>query len=77
MRLPMRFADRSAAGAASQLEHQIASINDTTLHNLQRDQQTNDLSTAPPIYQPKETVTVISGLAAAQRQAETDQTDID
>ena len=56
------------------LEHQIASINNTILHNLKNDQRTNNIATAPPINQPAENVNLMSGLAAAERQRETEQT---
>jgi len=56
------------------LEHQIASINNTILHNLKNDQRTNNVATAPPINQPTENVNLMSGLAAAERQRETEQT---
>ena len=59
------------------LEHQIASINNTILHNLKNNQRTNDLATAPPINQPSENVNLMSGLAAAERQRETEQTKTD
>ena len=47
------------------LEHQIASINNTILHNLKNNQRTNNVATAPPINQPAENVNLMSGLAAA------------
>jgi len=56
------------------LEHQIASINNTILHNLKNNQRTNDVATAPPINQPAENVNLMSGLSAAERQRETVQT---
>lgn len=59
------------------LEHQIASINNTILHNLKNDQRTNNIATAPPINQPAENVNLMSGLAAAERQRETEQTKSD
>ena len=55
------------------LEHQIASINNTILHNLKNNQRTNDVATAPPINRPVENVNLMSGLAAAERQSETEQ----
>ena len=51
----------------------MASINNTILHNLNRNQRTNDLSTAPPINQPQPDANLMTGLAAAGRQAETEQ----
>ena len=59
------------------LEHQIASINNTILHNLKNNQRTNNIATAPPINQPAENVNLMSGLAAAERQRETEQTNSD
>ena len=59
------------------LEHQIASINNTILHNLKNNQRTNNVATAPPINQPAENVNLMSGLAAAERQRETEQTNSD
>lgn len=59
------------------LEHQIASINNTILHNLKNNQRTNNIATAPPINQPAENVNLMSGLAAAERQRETEQTKTD
>ena len=58
------------------LEHQIASINNTILHN-KNNQRTNNVATAPPINQPAENVNLMSGLAAAERQRETEQTNSD
>ena len=59
------------------LEHQIAFINITILHNSKNNQRTNNVATAPPINQPAENVNLMSGFAAAERQRETEQTNND
>ena len=41
---------------------------------FKENQRTNDVATAPPINQPQPNVNLMPGLAAAQRQAESEQT---